>query len=241
MDALGRVCALALVVFTAAACSVEGPGSSRAGAAVAEGSASSFRVVVAGPDEGISRALAALAKNSGSAWTVSFDARTGTPSVLIGRWSPSVAMSAPEAIARAFFRDNASVWGIRNADEELALVAVEGSARSTFVRLAQRAAGVRVLGASLSVQIEEGAIVAVRGRFAPSAVKAGSVPKLDAQSAVRAAASATDTGARASARTELVVVVDGGAPFLAWAVTIDTGSRAGVVLVVDARTGAIVA
>ncbi|NTW00150.1 MAG: peptidase M4 family protein [Oscillochloris sp.] len=124
-------------------------------------------------------AFVSLQNRSTSSLVVRWNVRSGIPDFLsaansTGRlpYQPTAAeLGNPVAIARGFLDQHRALFGLRAVTEDLQLLRVESDRQRGFahVRLAQRYAGLPVLGRQLVVHLDPaGHVVAVNGEFAPA-------------------------------------------------------------------------
>jgi bacillolysin len=172
-----------------------------------------------------------------------FRDRTGDPYFLTGRIPVTEFSAAASAAGRGddFWSAYGGVFGMRDADEELALTDQETDEYGvTHLRYTQRYRGLAVHGHELVLHLKKGQAIAANGEFADGLSLSTTPAVSGAGAAWAAAGSVRSRGPRRTVgRPTLLVHVDGlGRGRLAWLTTVASSDPLGLWRVfVDARTG----
>jgi Zn-dependent metalloprotease len=171
------------------------------------------------------------------------DQQTGVPNFVAGELPAIKAnVSEPAAVARAFFTENAALFGMTNPQAELNLVRDESDALGMHhVRFQQRYNGVDVFGAQIVAHLRGKQVMAIGGTYFPD-IAADTQPGLTLAQAIgraRAAVGAPDAEV-SGARSGLAIYARGGRNTLTWKVELLSMARPGRWLVfVNAHSGRI--
>lgn len=209
------------------------------------------------PDEASAAAVAALERETGTAWTVRFHPDVATPALLEGRTARLLASSGSGALteARRFLAEHPALFRVDPRDE---LDEGDTSARDevgmVHLRVAQRHGGLPVLGHELRLHFDgEGALVRLDGRVAPLRAPERLAPALTVDDATAVARAVLPPGATLLAPELLLDAVvetgitgarlDDGVParlaFRVEALVDDDTAPLRVALLIDAQTGEV--
>src|SRR5262245_54550245 len=116
----------------------------------------------AGPEDSRAASIALL-RQGGGRLVIYNDQQTGVPDFVAGELPAIKAnVSEPIAVARAFFAENSSLFGLTNAQAELSVVRDERDAIGMHhIRFQQRFNGVEVFGAQVVAHLRGKQVTAI--------------------------------------------------------------------------------
>ncbi|HET9221835.1 MAG TPA: M4 family metallopeptidase, partial [Roseiflexaceae bacterium] len=199
-------------------------------------------LAVGGPEEARDASIALL-RQGRDRLVIYNDQQTGVPNFVAGELPAIKAnVSEPVAVARAFFAENSSLFGMTNPQAELSVVRDERDAIGMHhVRFQQRYNGVDVFGAQIVAHLRGKQVTAIAGSYFPD-IKVDTQPGLSlAQAVERARAEVGAPEAEViSAGSGLAIYAKDRGAALTWKVELLSMARPGRWLVfVNAHSGRI--
>jgi Zn-dependent metalloprotease len=178
----------------------------------------------------------AFAARSKKPIAVSWNPQTGTPESIFGELSPANDRVSAK-IARRFMSDNALLFKMKQAGDDLALVEDLQSPMGRHFVFQQNFQGVPVYGARAAVHFNKGGIVVgVSNKYVPNIYLPTSRPSVTKESALELAQAQLRIATPAAGNTSELVVYSDDRVALAWQITIPTSGPTWEIFI-DAQSG----